>query len=699
MIIETFSPWQLESKADADNAFTFTGRDLVAAAAAAPSNAMEATTAECAGVEKSLEQWGIGQVSGQFASKSTDTVTFNVRIDAVTDAAPFAFNSWVALWIGRKWNGTAWTGGSRWFYGQVRTNPRKGTAGGAFMTYTLQGVWSCLERRIFEQPWWVWDTDIGALSRKNTSDIFLNVKTDLATGAYVMATTAEQIRSVMDWGRANGDPYLVGDIPAGVLVPIDEVRDVVSAEVVRRQLRWQPDSVGWVDYSTLPYPTIHFTRRASLSAVSFAVGAKPLSEFEVTPRYDLVPPCVVLKYQVTDEIDGVPRLSIRIDKWPATATGDELGAFKATVNLIGTTASWVSADVQTAAIPDGVATGLVDDATKDWWYRHYPYYAATGDGRTKSVLLVSASSRPAGFGPYLYEKTGGQIADWMSHVAGGNLVNVISRQEPLTATFEETTTDTATGAKSILKKTVSLNIATTNALPPASGKTFRTYSTLETYSAGDPVPTGLAQSIYECLSAVQYSGFITLTEEEINTAMALQGISNRPGVGLCVNLTGGETAWATMRAMVQQSAVDLTPGSTTLTFGPAPHLGFDDLIELLHVTRVRQIYTNPRARGGSLSAGSRISLGRDVSSTNTDGGAMSHSQIRVASQDYEAPTDLQKTEFIDIEYTPAVATAIQNTDAVLASQDKCIKPRETAVCDNGVVKYCMLLRSDYYTKA
>ena len=697
MIIETFSPFLAgETKTDAANSLTFTGRSLAATTAPPAAYADPTWTVECAGVEKSCEAWGITTPAGNFLSLATDTVAFDVEVDAFDGAAPFAYNAWLSIYQNRLWNGTVWTGGTRWFYGRVSTTPRTGLANRESMSYTLSGVWECLERRVFEQPWRTYSG--GALISTSTSHLYLGTGGNDTQGAILMVTTAVQIRSILDWCRLNGDPFLVGTIPTGIYVPVDEVRDLVCSECIRKMLRWQPDACSWVDYSTTP-PTINFTRRADLSPVTFAIGTKPLSAANITRRDDLLVPCVVLKYERVDETNNVPQPYTSIDKWPAAATGYESGAFKASIDLKGFQANYVSAPVEVSAdIPDSVAAGTVDTAAENWWKGHYPYYSSTDAGRTKAVSLISCSVRPAGFTPYKRELTRGQLADWMTHLVGGVRTAVIGRQEALTATFQETTIDD-TGAKSIARKTVSLNIVTTNALAPPYGYTFRNYSTIESSTEGDLPPTGLAQAMYECLSTVQFSGSIELTEQEICTALAAQSLANRPGVGLCVNLTGGHADWLAMRAMVQSCSVDAFSGKTVFTFGPPAHLGIPDLMELLRVTRTRQIYNNPRMRGGSLASSTRVGLGKDTAASNTDGGATSYSQLRVASQAYESPTDLQNTEFIDLEYTPAVASSIQNTDAVLASQDKCLKPRETAVCDNGAVKYCMLVRSDYYTKA
>jgi hypothetical protein len=666
-------------------------------------------TLECGGVEKSAEAWGVANIVGRFASLATDVVTFDIATDAFDGTAPFTYGAWVSIRYGRTGSGTTWTGGTRWFYGQVKTIPRVGRAAGESIGYTLWGVWSCLERRVFEQPWYVWENNALALS--STSHLFLNVKETMTDGIQ-MSTTAEQIGAVMDWcigtdttpvhAEADRDPIAKGDIPTGIYVPIDEVRDMTCAEVIKKQLRWIPDAVSWVDYSTAPYPTINFVRRSGLSACTFAIGTKPLADVEVTRRDDLLVPAVVLKFERVDETNGTPHFSLTTQIAPEGATGNAPGTFKATIDLKGYSSSYVSADVAVTPI------ALDSEA---WWKAHYPHM--TGDN-VESVTLISADARDEGFEAYPNELTRGQIADWMTHVDDGDIVGVIGRQESLKATFEIITANATTGARLIERKTETLNIVATNAIT-------QTYTTLETYEAGDPVPAGLAAALYGCLSTYQYAGSITLTEEEINTALGLQGLANRPGVGMCVNLTGGVAEWATMNAMVQQAAVDVSSGTTTLTFGPPDHLGLDDLIELLRVTRGRQVFNNPRVRGGSLSAGSsRVGLGKDTGGANTDGGATSHSYQKVADVDAgyiesDPKTDSMATHKMSYGSNTAIrtvtATAARSiTTAGTAIIDlntaDCtvtgvgegteIKIRELDYCDNGVLKKIRVVCSAPY---
>jgi hypothetical protein len=96
----------------------------------------------------------------------------------------------------------------------------------------------------------------------------------------------------------------------------------------------------------------------------------------------------------------------------------------------------------------------------------------------------------------------------------------------------------------------------------------------------EPVPTGLAQAIYDAAGTLQYDGALELTEEEC---------SGMAAPGFLLNLTGGRAEWATMFAQIQRVEERVDLGQTRVTVGPAKHLGHADLATLLRVNRNRRI--------------------------------------------------------------------------------------------------------------
>ena len=60
-----------------------------------------------------------------------------------------------------------------------------------------------------------------------------------------------------------------------------------------------------------------------------------------------------------------------------------------------------------------------------------------------------------------------------------------------------------------------------------------------------------------------------------------------------LNLTGGRTGWATMRALVQGVSADIDTGATDITYGPPAQLGPQDMVAILRMNR----FKNPALRG------------------------------------------------------------------------------------------------------
>lgn len=94
----------------------------------------------------------------------------------------------------------------------------------------------------------------------------------------------------------------------------------------------------------------------------------------------------------------------------------------------------------------------------------------------------------------------------------------------------------------------------------------------------EAIPANLATEYYAAVSELHYSGEITLKEEDCTGTV-------RPGHKL--NLSGGVAAWATMAAVVQQTAENLETGETEVTLGPPEHLGAQDFVDLQRYWRER----------------------------------------------------------------------------------------------------------------
>ena len=129
--------------------------------------------------------------------------------------------------------------------------------------------------------------------------------------------------------------------------------------------------------------------------------------------------------------------------------------------------------------------------------------------------------------------------------------------------------------------------------------------TYEQELAGEVVPYGLAGFVFNIESIPQYEGSFTLQEPEITDVCP---------IGNLLNLTGSANAeWATMNACIQSVDYDITAGRTTLTFGPAVHLGAKDFVEQLRANRGPRWYY---LVGGNMTNGANQNSNTQMAPTN-----------------------------------------------------------------------------------
>ena len=66
-----------------------------------------------------------------------------------------------------------------------------------------------------------------------------------------------------------------------------------------------------------------------------SAGRRHFSSQDFTPRYDLVPPCVVLQYQTNNPVDGTAVPLFSSDVYPAESTGETPFAMVVPIDLTG----------------------------------------------------------------------------------------------------------------------------------------------------------------------------------------------------------------------------------------------------------------------------------------------------------------------------------------------------------------------------
>ena len=540
---------------------------------------------------------GISDLVRHRRSLSPDTVVATVDGRHADAAALFAYGASV----------TVLRGGTTWFLGRVTQTPASGSGSAQSQSYTLSGPWWYLDNLSYRQPW---KFQLGA-TEQLVGRLILGQDLDGTS-----LTTGAVITEVLQYAIAAGAPFQIGaadpttgvsaSILPGYLVPLDEVKDVTCAEVLRKMARWHPDAVAWFDYTTTP-PTLSFQAAGALTAATLTVGTPPLVAVgQITPRYDLQAPAVVIHYEVAASSNGAASTSLVTDAAPATATGTEFGAVVLTIPLRGSTSTTVEQRVQTAAIQDTVgADGLLPYLSA----RYAPLAIAAADPNiTPDGITFTSCTRglsdpglqdfdpgtgeygaQAGYNAALgNELVAGAVTDWMV-----SQYNVTTQAQRLI--FKWTESDAAGE-----EKQAAIDIIATDAVG-------QTYATLSSYNAGDVVPTGLAASYLATVSRLQWSGTVELAEQ------AAGATAPAAALGSVLNLAGSaNAAWATMNALIVGEETRAATGRTTLTVGPATHLSPQDLVARLQLTR-------PGGLGGRQSNGARGTHHSDARTSGSSG--------------------------------------------------------------------------------
>lgn len=587
------------------------------------------------GTRKTFADWGIAGVTRRLVNQGRDDVRFRADGREFDAAELFPYGSVL----------TFYRDSIQWFYGKVIQTPRNARGRAENQEYVVAGPWWWLEELVMQVDWFA------GLS----SHLILNIG---------LAPINTVINTVLDFAIAAGAPIQKGNITPAIIPPADETRDLSCAAVIVKELRWcLADAVTWFDYSTSP-PTFHCKLSSELTTATLD---EPLASLKTDPRYDLQRPGVVIKYEIRNEVDDVELMSLSIDKYPLSATGRELGALVLTIDLLGIRANNLFASILTQPID---ATSANAAARVAWWKAKKPELAHLH----VTFNSVSVATRQTALANELLE---GQITSWMPFTA---------EQDTIKATAVYTLYDKAPSdpTAKILADKVNVEINTT--LMATDGETGD-YNSTEIEEAGEAIPVGLAEFLYNRVATLQWQGEIERVQAEVDGAV---GMGNR------LTVQGNDQVQAVLIQSVVESVDD---GRTVLQFGPPEHLDVAGLLSLLRVGRDRQRITPTSTyETGALGSAGEARLGKQTSKSDTTEGEGQTKVFRVLDGTKEAVVDAT-TGLVDLTSTDGRTVQIRLSD-IVGPSNKTIKLRAYNVCvlvDNvPTTKRALLLGSEPY---
>ena len=429
------------------------------------------------------------------------------------------------------------------FKGEVsRIVDRHGRGDERTQDVTVSGPWDQLGRLVFKQTW------------GNQTVNFSSSRVILGqTAAGVAQTMAAQIAEIATYAAQYCDMALASadNHAPSMCLPLDEARDITCADAIRRELRFFPKLVVRFDYSS-GTPALQIVDPAHADAASY-MASIPMTDREYT--YNAHP----VKY-VDVTVDAV-EIAVNGDavsfhqEYPAIPSGTSpLDILHVTVPLAkggGSTTS-ESFKIETEDIPPTTAypNGLNDVG---WWRAKHPRLANVA----ASAVTITDGARSDSGETTVYPRILKNAKDEVE--AAGKHCRVTR----FTCKCKISTTDYEEEEIHL-----SMDFLTTDA-------TTRTYTvqTGSTATAGEELPAGLAQALYEQRSQ-------SLVSEAVTVRLG----ASFPKLGDKLVETVGN---ATETLFLQSFDVDCYDLTARLSFGQPEHLSAEDMKSLLNGFRQR----------------------------------------------------------------------------------------------------------------
>jgi len=544
---------------------------------------LDATTAEL----------GVTNLQRVRVSQALDRCTFIHDTGNMLATALFPYKAIVSVYY-RDDGGSPVT----WYVGRSSTIPRVGNPDEEHIEYELIGPWYYLTRTIYHQRW-KHSTGGAAPDWAYTSRVIIG-----QSEAGARTTTGQQIWEAINYAIVvKGVPLQIPASASGwptIEVPYDEDKDLYVSDIINRLLQYTPDYGTAIDYSTSPHPTLNLYKRATAPSVTCSFIAADTEALRITPRHDLQPAGIIVRYETTSEYDGAIYLDHDVE---SSGAPDDFDAQAVTVELAGMRISHQYHRVETEDWPTTGDPPVADWLSKSWWQQQDKSIADIADA---DITLSDASTDyPDGLDALLvaYPKVliGDGIPEWLDEHVATVAVAIEVKAKLIIRKADAGDPDSRT-------ETLSVQLTATDAATGADNK--RTYSIVESLDMGETKPVGLAAALYASWSQLQYEGLVTREEVEVAGNIAP---SSR------LNITNGLSAWATMDAQIQHVIETAENGVTAIAFGPADHIAPDDLASLLGRFRRRGIAWSHLARttGKITALGRNMLTGGQPGKTNT----------------------------------------------------------------------------------
>ena len=603
-------------------------------------------------VEQTLADWRVvDDYARESENKGNGSVT--LRTAEAFDAGP---TQWLAgekavIYRDRLQasNGT-FSGGTIWSQGYFDDPTRRNYGGAQHVIYRLHNIWWLLQQHTYQQPRYVVTaynseaTPPETFTNLFTPEVFLGeavVPGELTGYSTQMQTNGEEITEILNWvnecfnvtkrgateGRSNAQDVLtVGTIEPKLFIGIKRVASMLCSEAIIDVLRFQPDSIVYVDETTVP-PTVHvrtlakwdytnpllpvFVDYTNLPEVIINITAEQERQVSVQGQTWKALPAVVIYYWGSNSIGGQTVPFCYIDDYPNGVTTVGGGAQvpndgfvpMASVHFVpleGASVTYETATVNTE--PLSALLGGDQAAQKLWWILHDQTLndpkvdQGTIVVGTPSVVDAAGVAINTAAWPNILLDS--HLPKWASGMGKGWVAATIRAEIAYKRYL-----DAGQKIKDVEPRlrVVHKRVKLTNAV---SG----TLTAMTSLTPGETVPVGVAESIYRSTNVPQWAGTIEFT-----------GAQGRGDItfGNRYRLVGPNTTF--WNVLPQRIVERPCSGNVEMVYGPAHLASIDMRLELMRATRFRTSWkmSSSRGDGGGSTAGRGVDTGADAPTDDT----------------------------------------------------------------------------------
>ncbi len=526
------------------------------------------------------------------------------------------------------------------FRGTCKTHPADGDGSQESLSHTVVGPGYYLQRCTYEQRWKGYDSGTSSAQWQYKSRVILG-----QDEAGLTINIGEQIRDIVQFAIDRGAPI---QLPSSISgwptqeLAKDEAHDIRCTDAINRLLAYVPDYRYSFDHNQSP-PLFQLRKRSTTDLTSHPLTS--LCNLKIRPRHDLTPVGIKIYFErATTGSDGTEYELAEVQE---AGTTDSCETLVHTIKLDGAGGVGATQKIQTQQWP-------ADMHAATWWQERCPALAA----HPAANIMVETPTTDYADGlvdlqeDYPRFVTGGSIHDFM---------DVDPTYVTITAAVTVTSKDAAGLVMEQFVINQALKLLVINDDADFDDDGFKTYRN-DGSSGGETPPASLAATLYAAWSQLQYDGSCEIIEDECSWW-------GNPGD--VINISGGRTEWATMRAQVSIIRQELPSGRTVIQFGPDKHISPDDLAALLWNMNNRKQALGQSARGTGYSTdyGGSTNMG---STTPTDQVSSSYDKtLRSVLTDVDVSTEATRR----IDLSPSAMPTDQG--------DLTMQPREVIVLESG----------------